>query len=441
MPETLLIVLPTAGHGGCEYNALSFGAFTRRELGFEVVACFPRDAGTSFLSALAKGAGLREDTLPLAFDTDDDVGRIEAQRDWCHRVVAELRPTAIFLAMPWPARGTGLVCGFAETAVPTLVKFALVPDELHGPPAEVLARLRAAKERQAWFANSRHSANLLARHFGLPSGSVDAFHVGPIGLKSLLGRGGGDADQPLRSRLRASFGAEGRLLVTTVARLAEQKGYRHYLDAIAALEHRADLGLRFLWVGEGELRGELEAGIASRGLGDRIVLAGFRQDVRAILAASDMFVLPSLYEGGCSQALLEAMEEGLPALVSGSPGVREVVEDGREALLVEPGSAAALADGIATLAGNPALRRRLAAAGRVRAEDFTEKVMYARTLQRLDRLLGTDYHHHSSLPSLQPKEGRSTVTLPDPSPRRGCRAVGSVLRSVVRILRNRVAPP
>jgi glycosyltransferase involved in cell wall biosynthesis len=401
VPETLLIALPTAGHGGCEYNALSFGAYAAREIGFDVVACFPADPATAFLSTLTAGAGLREHRLPLSFEADDDAGRVEAQRVWSLAAVEEIRPSVVFLAMPWPARGTGLILGFAQAGVPTLVKFALVPEELHGPPAEVLPALRSALARQVWFANSRHSAALLTRHLALPEGSLESFHVGPVGLSSLLPERGGPASE--RSALRASFGAADRLLVTTVARLAEQKGYRHYLDAIAALASRGDIPLRFLWVGEGELRRELEEAIAARRLDDSILMAGFRSDVRAILRASDMFVLPTLYEGGCSQALLEALEEGVPAIVSSFPGVREVVEDGSEALLVEPGSASALADGVSRLAGDGSLRRRLAAAGRERAKQLTAEVMYAETFRLLDRLLGTDYHRHPSLPCLPPK--------------------------------------
>jgi glycosyltransferase involved in cell wall biosynthesis len=438
VPETLLIVLPTAGHGGCEYNALSFGAFVAREIGFDVVACFPAGPATAFLSSLAAGAGLREYTLPISFDADDDAGRLEAQRIWSLAAVDEIRPSAVFLAMPWPARGTGLICGFAQAGVPTLVKFALVPEELHGPPTEVLPALRSALERQVWFANSRHSAALLMHHLALPDGSVDSFHVGPIGLKALISERAGPRDD--RSALRAGFGAEDRLLVTTVARLADQKGYRHYLDAVAALAPRGDLRLRFLWVGEGELRHELEEGIAARGLGDSILMAGFRSDVRAILRASDLFVLPTLYEGGCSQALLEAMEEGVPAIVSGFPGVREVVEDGRDALLVEPGSASALADGLSRLAGDGDLRQRLAAAGRERAGHLTPEVMYVNTLLRFDRLLGTNYHRHPSLPRLPP-EGRVPATLTaEAPPRVPSGRLRSLLRRFTRTLRDPQAP-
>ena len=108
----------------------------------------------------------------------------------------------------------------------------------------------------------------------------------------------------------------------------------------------------FLWVGEGEMRAELEAALAATGLASRVTFAGFRTDVRRLLRASDIFVFPTLYEGGCSQALLEAMEEGLPIVVSGIAGVREVVADGDTALLVPPG------DGEALIAGDPTSCRR-----------------------------------------------------------------------------------
>lgn len=385
MPERLLVVLPTAGHGGCEYNALSFASFLKGQGVLDVVVAFPSGRGTAFLETLTQSAGLRRSVLPVTFEADDDAAAIAAQRRWCAVALDDLAPTIVFLALPWPVRGTGLISGFADLGVPTLVKFALVPETLWGLTPEMGASLRAAhRGRQLWFANSRHSAGLLCGHLGLPEGAVESFHVGPIGLTALVVSRAAD---PGRAALRASFGiAEDALLLTTVGRLSEQKGYRHFLDAIASLGPRIP-AMTFLWVGEGELRDELESAIAARGLADRVILAGFRADVRAILRASDIFVLPTLYEGGCSQALLEAFEESLASIVSGTAGVREVVTDGEQALLAEPGSAGGLARQIERLASDGALRQRLGAAGRELSARLTPDAMYAETLERIDRLI------------------------------------------------------
>jgi glycosyltransferase involved in cell wall biosynthesis len=102
------------------------------------------------------------------------------------------------------------------------------------------------------------------------------------------------------------------------------------------------------------------------GIGARVHLLGFRDDVQDILAAGDLFVMPSLSEG-LPLALVEAMSFGLPVVVSGVGGIPEVVTDGVDGLLVPPSDSTALAAALRTLLDDPALRRRLGTAARARA--------------------------------------------------------------------------
>jgi glycosyltransferase involved in cell wall biosynthesis len=109
--------------------------------------------------------------------------------------------------------------------------------------------------------------------------------------------------------------------------------------------------------------------------------------VRRLLRAADLFVLPSLYEGGSSQALLEAMEEGVPCVASDLPGVAEVAEDGIHALLVPPGDVDALAVALLRLASDDAQRRRVAEAARLRAGAYGAEAMFRATATRLAELM------------------------------------------------------
>ena len=131
-------------------------------------------------------------------------------------------------------------------------------------------------------------------------------------------------------------------LVGNVARLAEQKGHR---DLIAAapmvLERHPDA--RFVVVGEGELRDELESLAAP--LGDRFAFLGARDDVPDVLASLDVFAFPSRFEGLCL-AVIEAQAAGVPVVATPVGGINETVREGETGWLVEPHDVDALAERI-----------------------------------------------------------------------------------------------
>jgi glycosyltransferase involved in cell wall biosynthesis len=149
-----------------------------------------------------------------------------------------------------------------------------------------------------------------------------------------------------------------------VGRLQEPKDPLTLVRALAALD---GLGFRTLLVGEGGERGLVAGELRAAGLADRVELLGERRDVKELLARSDVFVLASKSEA-LPVSILEAMSAGLPVVASAVGGVAELVVDGKTGLLVAPGDAEALAEALARLVADPALRRRMGAAGRARAE-------------------------------------------------------------------------
>ena len=130
----------------------------------------------------------------------------------------------------------------------------------------------------------------------------------------------------------------------TVGALAEKKGHVHLLDAMARMRGSVDARLEV--VGDGELRGQLEARAAELGLGDRVRFLGERpkEEVARLMREADLFVLPSLHETfGC--VLIEAMASGLPAVAARVGGVPEVL-DPAAGTLVAPSDPDALARAI-----------------------------------------------------------------------------------------------
>jgi glycosyltransferase involved in cell wall biosynthesis len=181
--------------------------------------------------------------------------------------------------------------------------------------------------------------------------------------------------RPARRAPRAGPGAP--LNVLCVARLSEQKGH-HILIAAAEALHRGGVDFHLHLVGDGPLRTSLESEVRRRGLETRVVFRGARneQEVLELYAQADVFALTSFAEG-VPVSLMEAMAMGIPCVATQVSGTPELIRNGIDGLLIPPADAAAAAEALARLAGDPALRARLGTAGRqrVRAEyDFEVRV-------------------------------------------------------------------
>ena len=152
--------------------------------------------------------------------------------------------------------------------------------------------------------------------------------------------------------------------IVTVGRLQEPKDPLSLVRALAKLRGRP---FHALIVGEGPGRPAVEAELRRLGLAATVELAGEREDVAEILAASQVFVLSSRSEAA-PVSVLEAMAAGLPVVASRVGGLPELVVEGETGLLVEPGDPEELAAALARLLDDPALRERLGSAGRARVE-------------------------------------------------------------------------
>jgi glycosyltransferase involved in cell wall biosynthesis len=137
------------------------------------------------------------------------------------------------------------------------------------------------------------------------------------------------------------------------------------IDALARLAERhpsAHLAIS----GRGELEGALLERARQHGLADRVHLLGLRSDVPAVLAAADLFVLPSLSEG-LPLALLEAMFAACPIVATDVGQVRSALANGAAGILVKPGDSTALALALDRLLSDPAQARRLGSLAALRA--------------------------------------------------------------------------
>jgi glycosyltransferase involved in cell wall biosynthesis len=143
-----------------------------------------------------------------------------------------------------------------------------------------------------------------------------------------------------------------------VGRLSVEKGLTHLLTACAQLL-RDGMPLRVLIVGDGPQRAELEQLSLALGLGDRVVFAGFQEDIAEWIPCMDVFVLPSLTEG-TPISLLEAMAYGVPVIASAVGGVPQVIQHGETGILVSPGRPEEIGNGILAMFRDPETRHKLA---------------------------------------------------------------------------------
>ena len=174
-------------------------------------------------------------------------------------------------------------------------------------------------------------------------------------------------------QIRKELGiAQNKVVVGIVSRLIRKKGHRDFLEASRRLA-LAHANVQIIIVGgdpdpkQAYFR-ELKLFVKNFGLGSRVIFTGWRDDIPALTESFDIAVQTSHFVEGFGTAVLEAMAAGKPVVATAVGGIPEVVQEGKTAFLVPPGSPTALAEAIERLVVNADERRRFGAAGRQRVE-------------------------------------------------------------------------
>ncbi|MBL7071872.1 MAG: glycosyltransferase [Candidatus Omnitrophica bacterium] len=185
-----------------------------------------------------------------------------------------------------------------------------------------------------------------------------------------------------RSAARKSLDiTENAFVIATVANLEPKKGHIFLLKALGELK-RKGCGFKLLLAGSGKEEKRLKNEAMNMGLKDAVLFLGRSENISGLLAASDLFVLPSLWEG-LPNALLEAMAAGLPVVATRVGGVPEAVVDGETGLLVEPGDVSKLAEALRKMMDDDELRKGMAGRAKAHAaKNFDIK----NTVLKLDKL-------------------------------------------------------
>jgi glycosyltransferase involved in cell wall biosynthesis len=339
---SVLFVIDSLGSGGAERSLQEALPLLVDEGVTPLVVCLVR-----------RDEGFVQEVLDAGFDvrflrSRGLVGRVRELR----RLIRALRPDIVHTTL-FDSDIAGRLAGMRGTpaVVTSLVNTPYPAIRLEDPNVRAV-RLRAARAIDGWTA--RH----LTRHFHAVSHAVKAaaersLRIPPQRI-TVIERGRDPArlgtPSPARRRTardRLGLHADAEVLVN-VGRQEFQKGQRYLLEAIGQLV-ASHPGIVLLVAGRrGNASADLEMLSSAPALRGRVRFLGHRDDVPEVLAAADLFVFPSLYEG-LGGAQLEAMALGLPLVSSDLEAVREVVEPGGNALLVPPKEPARLASAISTL--------------------------------------------------------------------------------------------
>jgi glycosyltransferase involved in cell wall biosynthesis len=179
--------------------------------------------------------------------------------------------------------------------------------------------------------------------------------------------------QPKNPDLLREYGLSPEsLIIGTIARFSEEKGYPYLLEAFSIVARHMPNAV-LLMVGDGPLQPEIRNRAVALGLQHRVIFAGLQRDVPAYLSLFDLFALASTRESFPLSAR-EAMASGKPVVATRVGGCHEVVEHGQSGLLVSPADPPALADAFRMILTDLPLREKMGCVGRIRAEEkFGEK--------------------------------------------------------------------
>lgn len=245
---------------------------------------------------------------------------------------------------------------------------------MHGGPYYSLKVRRRLALRAACATGSR----LVAVSDALRKSVADALWLRPEAVAVVYNGSAPRAGR--RDATREALGiAPDQILVLAVGNLRPVKGHAFLVQALAALDGRAPVAVAI--VGSGSEEPALRALAHGSGVEDRLHLLGYRSDVPDLLAAADVFVMPSLSEG-MPMAMIEAMLAGKPIVASNVGGIPELIDTTEVGLLVPPRDVEALAHGLARVIHDASLREGLGEAARARAlEHFSASAMAERYLE------------------------------------------------------------
>ena len=374
------MIFPSTQRGGVEEYALTIATSAIKQ-GWEVHVAFPKTDGTTFLIQDFQAQGVNYHCLKIAESSTNKLKTVVKHFLRLIRTVfllLKLKPNVVQINLPWADHcfGSILACGLLR--IPTTVVFQLMPFYISISSIKLKLYTWARARNQQWIAVSKHNRQLVCESFQIPKEQVLCIYNGTKLIPDTINGDDKDIDT-LRTQLRQGLGIpENSQVALTIGRLHSQKGHS---DLIPAIPHivKEFPEVRFVWVGDGEIREYLKNQVREYSVEDKVIFVGYRSDVSRWFKSADLFVFPTHYEGQ-PFALLEAMAHSLPIVTSNASAIPELIEHQVHGLLFRTGDSCDLLESLRTALKNPQRMQKLAQNAQLRIQEFSEEKMIQETL-------------------------------------------------------------
>lgn len=277
------------------------------------------------------------------------------------------------LRRPWDVAG---IRRYLRETEPTIVHTFLLTASLYGRLAAILERVPIVIGTEVNIYERKRAHHILAERILMAKTDrvivsansvrdfyVDQIHADPGKIDVVYNAVDWKAITPSKSReaMRSSLGLHRDAQVAgVIARLTEQKGHRFLFQAMTT---SALADMQLIVVGDGDLRDSLKAEAQDLGIASRVHFLGARRDLGDLLAAMDVFVMPSLWEG-LPLSMILAMGAAVPVVATAVAGIPEVVADGKTGWLVPAGNSLALATALVEVFSDRSRTSKIAQAAR-----------------------------------------------------------------------------
>ncbi len=382
----LLSIFPSLLRGGAEEYALTI-AIAAIQQGWEVHAAFPDTEKTASLIQDFLTQGINYYPLDIAPIDEEKFKLFREHIPHFFRtltLLSKLKPDVVHLIVPWPTWCFDSILACAYLKIPTLVVFQLFHRQFSYSRFRLKAYHWAFLQKQKLVAISDNNRSLVSQSFQISKEQIALIYNG---ARTESIEKTTEEILHLRSQVRQELELpENSKILLTVGRLHSQKGYRELVQVVQPII-AAFPDVKFVWIGEGDLRDYLVKHITKYNIRDDVYLLGYRTDIERYLLAADLFVFPTHFEGGQSLALSEAMAHNLPIIASDASGIPEVIDNKVHGVLFSSGDKQALLEAIFGALNHPEAMQEMSHKAKLRVQEFSEEKMVKQTLEELKRLV------------------------------------------------------
>ena len=394
----LLILIPTRSRGGVEAHGLAIARAAAST--FQVEAAFPHLQQTKALIEAFEQVGasyqplaIGETEIAAAATLSELIKTLPRrllswlEKPWHFLLILRylLRwqshspSSTVLINLPWADKGFTSLLACALLNQPTAVVFHLIPWKLQLPKWKRSLYKWAKSRRQTWIAISENNRTFVRQTFRCQKEEIALIYNGtPTATPT-------HPKATTREQVRLDLGlSPDSILLLTVARLNQQKGHDTLIPAIPHLIRQFP-NIHFIWVGDGEQQSSLVRQLESYNTQNAVSLLRHREDIPDLLAAADLFIFPTHFEG-FPFALLEAMARRLPIVATSVNGIPEIIEHTVEGLLVREGDSCDLLEALRWALTHSSEMKAMGDRAALKVQNFSAENMTAQTIKRLQEI-------------------------------------------------------